>query len=314
MSAVPSPAPLRKAVKLARLGIDLSARTGLFFPWADTLPYAAEGHAECVGGGDHAAPATDCTCGFYAAYDADGLMTLLQPSHGALAGAALLSVELGGVEIAGPQAVRAEQQRVLGAQIMPLCPLCDAAQPSSAPPGLYAWTTGGSATHRWVVPLCESHAQLSRDIRRLSLGDVAGMLGTEVTWASTELAWSFLDWRDTQLAAGEARGPLASDRTLGQLRMGQVGFTTTDALRVHDGELHVDLASPALQREQGGAYVPILRRVDLRHQLVLTAANAEAIETALLQPRRLNRAVRMAPLQHVTGLRHSTRLSQIVGR
>ncbi len=312
MSALPSPAPLRKAVKLARLGIDLSARSGLFFPWIDTLPYAAEGYAECAEGGDHQAPATDCTCGFYAAYDADGLMTLLQPDHAALAGAALLTVELGGVEIAGPQAVRAEQQRVLGAQIMPLCPLCDGPQRSTELPGLYAWRTGGSDTHRWVVPLCESHAALSRDIHRLSLGDVAGMVGTEVTWAPRELVELFCDWRDVQLAAGQARGPLASDRTLGQLRMGQVGFTTTDALRVHDGRLRVDLGAPALQREQGGAYVPILRRVDLALELVLTSGNVEAIEDAIFQHRELPPAARLKPLAYATGLRHAARLTRVI--
>jgi hypothetical protein len=311
MTALPTPAPLRQAVKFARLGIDLSARTGLFFPWVDTLPYTAEGHAECAHGGDHQAPDADCTCGFYAAYDAEGLLTLLQPGHAALAGAALLSVELGGVEIAGPQAVRAEQQRVLGAAIMPLCPLCDSARPSASRPGLYA-LAGGSGGYRWVVPLCDSHAQLSTGAHRLTLGEVAGLLGTEVTWASSDVAWSFLDWRDAQLAAGQKRGPLAADRTLAQLRMGQVGFTTTDALRVQDGQLHLDLAAPALQREQGGAYVPILRRVDLSHEIVITADNAAAIEAALFQPRALAAATRVVPIEHATGWRHSSRLAQVV--
>jgi hypothetical protein len=314
MSALPAPAPLRPAVKLARIAVDLDARTGAFSPWADTLTYTAEAHAECALGRSHTVPHLGCTCGFYAAYDVEGLLTLLQPDHAMLAGSALLDVELGGVELAGPFGVRAAEQRVLGAALVPFCMACD--QPDlESPPELYATRSarlpGGP---HWVVPLCASHAALTRDAVPVTLGDVAGMLGTEVTWASAEQALLFLDWRDERLAAGEVRGPLAAWRTLGQLRMGQIGFTTAEALRVGDGRVHLDLTAPALQREQGGAYLPILRRVDLAYELVITTGNAEAAEAALLDPRPLAPATSVRRLAHASGLRHAPRLRELFAR
>ena len=310
------PAAPRQAVKFARIVVNLQRREGMFLPWADTLPYRAEARAECARGGLHAPPAEDCSCGFYAQYSVPELMTLLQPAYEHVAASARLDVELGGVELAGPQGMRAAEQRVLGAVVMPCCALCDeSSDPDDGRPLLY-----GQA-HRWgdelvhlVLPLCAAHALLDDTLVPLTLAEVAGLLGTEVTWATDELALRLLGWRDALLADGQRRGPLLSGRRVGELRMGQVGFTTTDALRFEDGRLVVDGAAPALQREMGAAFVPVQRDVDLSLHVILTADNAVAVEQALCQPRLLPHGGKTSRVGRVRGLRHAPQMREVMAR
>lgn len=299
-------AEARRAVKFASLAVDPRVGDGVFLPWASPVPYQAEARAVCGHGQDHAAPDPGCECGFYAAHDLRSLLDLLRPTIHDIAGSAMLDVELGGLELAGPRGARSAEQRVLGAEVIRWCPDCgedDTAR--RGPARLYGTGTmvAGRTMHA-LVTRCDAHLG-SAALQTYSLADVAGLLRTELTWATDEVVGRVLDARRAALTRGQLRGPLLPTRRIGQLRMGQVGFTVVDSLRLDsDGRLWVDVDAPASQRRHGCAVVAIHRRVDLHLELVVRPAVAARLDAALTRRRLPALGRREHPLRHVDGLRH----------
>ena len=301
---------LRPAVKLAGIVLDLDRAGGFFLPWREPQQ-RAEAFAVCQSGWDHDAPGADCDCGFRGVDDAATLLDLLTPSLEDLAGAAVLDVELGGVVVAdGDDSYRAATQRVLGAAILRWCPACLRAETTrNGAPSLYAVSHGSA----WrLAVLCEAHVA-GLDALPLSLGDVAGLVGTEVTWASSEVAEG-LRWRiESRWSAPQLRGPLALDRHVAHLRMGQLGFVQPSAVRVDfDGVLWVDLRAPAPQRPHGSAVVPVKRPVGFGLEVVATTAAVRRLDARLARARPRLADANEERVSVVRGLRHLPCLAEVL--
>lgn len=303
------PLAVSRGVKLAGVTVDLSRGAGEFRAWAVGAGYRAEARAECLNGVGHRVPHLSCTCGFYAARTVPTLLDLLQPTAASLAGAALLDVELGGLELVGPMGVRAEQQRVLGAHLLRWCARCDSdyAVPDG-PPRLYGLAAPGIGGQLAVTPLCDAHAVDGSP--RLSLADVAGLVRTEVSWASDAVTDGFFDHRAHVFAVGQVRGPRSAGRRIRQLRMGQVGFVAPAAVAVGPGGVLVDSSAVAPQRPDTVSKVAVQRRIDLGLELVVTRGNARAME-AVLGETSTAPGASWLPVK-VRGLRHSRRLAAAV--
>jgi hypothetical protein len=159
--------------------------------------YRAEDRARCARRGC-AAPGLDCECGFYAFKRRADALDLLRETllANGLRHKALLTVELEGTVLQYEKGYRAERQRVLGVQLERICAVCRvhghgstatvlaASRQFRLPtygrlPGVGA---AGPATAGWwpVRPVCAEHVP----DRSVVLGpsDLAGLLGTEVTW------------------------------------------------------------------------------------------------------------------------------------
>ncbi|QBI21029.1 hypothetical protein ER308_16585 [Egibacter rhizosphaerae] len=312
----------RAGVKFASLAVDLKVGEGLFVPWGQTTPYRAEQHAVCTLRGRHAVPDPECSCGFYATDTPTQLLDLLRPSVSALAGMALLDAEFGGVELAGPDGIRAAEQRVLGAAVLAWCPLCPLDEDLPAPPaGLFAADTRLPRGLLQVVALCEGHAALSADARELSLADVSGLLRTEVTWASRAVHEGLLGHMERRWLTRPRRGPVLADREVRHLRMGLVGFVAMSALRLDPvrGELWIDATAPAPQRALRDDAVAIKKRVGPGYQLLVPTDRTAHVDQQLhhhqqqQQDETTPRSPREQRIERVWGLRRMPRLARTLG-
>lgn len=275
----------RQVAKLAHIAVSLDRDKGFFLPWVVGVPYRAEQHAVCGHGHRHPVPDPGCSCGFYAANNVETLFDLLEPTIEHLAGAALLDAEFGGVELAGPDGVRAAQQRVLAAGLFRWCRPC-AAQDRipDGPPALY---TPPSAPYgrdqRTVQVLCDRHAAGATDAREITFADLSGLLRTEVRWASASVHEGFLARHERRLFDFSERAPLLPDRRAGELRMGQRGFLSGSAVRFDapSRTLRVDLDARAPQRPLYRPFVALKRTVHLGWELRIPAEHAEELDACL---------------------------------
>ena len=287
-------AGLRRAKKLAGLVVDARLRRGAFVPLHAGGVYGAYAVAECRAGRRHVPPFEDCACGFYAGRSLTQTLQLVQPTLERLARLALLDVELGGLELAGPRGLRAEQQRVLGAHPLPWCALCVAADPegrtASTQRGVRLYAVGQDAV-RDVVPLCETHAELAMADATLTLGDAAGLLGTAVTWAPGDVRRRILRYFDRHLIEQGRHDLVVAHRPLTQLRMGQLGFVEPDAVRPRRRRPAVaacrrpDAAAARRRRRRPRAPAPRPGRRDRSHCRRRPSAGCTARRRAPATPR-----------------------------
>ncbi len=157
--------------------------------------YKAEDHARCAIRGC-AAPGIDCECGFYAFKDRAEAIDLLRATVACngLRDKALLTVDLEGSVLEYERGYRGERQRVLSVQLERDCARCRdegigrratciaAAREFRIAPFLryiapVANTTAGKLP---IKPVCERHVPPHAIV--LGLPELAGLLGTEVTW------------------------------------------------------------------------------------------------------------------------------------
>jgi hypothetical protein len=143
-----------------------------------------------------APPGLDCDCGFYAFRSRAEALDLLRQTLACngLRDKALLSVEVEGSVLQYERGYRAERQRVLGVQLERLCGTCRehgigrvatrlAASWSYRLPTFARFTGAGSSVASGLLPVrpvCDDHVPAHG--RVLGLGDLAGLLGTEVSW------------------------------------------------------------------------------------------------------------------------------------
>jgi hypothetical protein len=311
MSTIDHPAQPLRATSLARLAVDPAAGDGLFLPWGSDVAHFAEAHAVCIRGEDHAAPASGCDCGFAGAYDVASLLDLIEPTPADLAGAAMLDVELRGPRwFDGEEMARAAEQHVMGAAVVRWCAECQPEDIAAhGPARLYGLDrTVGLRHMQGLVTRCEAHLGTA-GLQAFNLADAAGLLRTEVTWAPDEVVGALLDRRRARLLAGQRRGPILGERRVAQLRMGQVGYTTLDSLRL-DGQarLWVDLDGPAPQRSVGAAVVAVHQPVGRGLELVVARNAATRIDAAIgrVRPPILGR--REARIVRIEGMEHLPRL------
>lgn len=142
-------------------------------------------------------PSADCSCGFYAFADVgDAVDVGARLSRHPVRSHALLQVELSGNVLAFERGFRGARQRVLRVDVDRACHRCARKGVERVAVGLgadrrdrrrqlfcdvrpraFSSLPVGSAP---VRPLCGPH--LARASRRLTPGDLAGLLGTEVGW------------------------------------------------------------------------------------------------------------------------------------
>ncbi|HVL98225.1 MAG TPA: hypothetical protein VM324_02920 [Egibacteraceae bacterium] len=296
----------RRATTVAELAVDPAAGDGLFLPWGGRLPHFAEARAVCGRGESHAAPGAECDCGFTGAYDAVSLLDLIEPTIGELAGSAMLDLELTGTLRIDQSWTRAAEQRVMGGGVIRWCRRCRPGDVvAHGPARLYgAERTVGLRRMQGVVTRCDAHTD-GATLTGYSLADLAGLLRTELTWAPEEVIAALVDRRRARLVLGQRRGPALGMRRIGQLRMGQVGFTSLDSLRLDgDGRLWVDVDGPAPQRALGDVLVPVHRAVDLAFELIVPVTAAERIDAAVGRPRPPLLGRREAEVRRIEGMEH----------
>lgn len=157
-------------------------RLGRFAGLSVGAPYTAHDRAHCFRercpvDGNHPAPHPRGSCGFYGSTG--------DPLEWMLPEAALLDVELFGRVIRHERGWRAEGQRVLGARFVHGCAAC--LRPTADPVLVTAPApvdTGGLL----VSPRCPRCARVWRAPtwgEVLEPAELAGLLGTEVTWLDT---------------------------------------------------------------------------------------------------------------------------------
>jgi hypothetical protein len=282
----------------------------LFLPWGGQLPHFAEARAVCGRGEGHAAPGESCDCGFTGSYDVVSLLDLIEPTIGDLAGSALLDLELTGRLRTEASTTRAAEQHVLGGGVIRWCAQC---RPEDVavygPARLYGTArTVGLRPMQGVIARCDAHVE-NAELTGYTLADLAGLLCTELSWAPDDVVAALLDRRRARLVLGQRRGPILGLRRVGQLRMGQTGFTTLDSLRLDcDGRLWIDLDGPAPQRALGDTLVPVHRAVDLGFELVVPVNVAERIDAVLGQPRPPLLGRREGEVRRIEGMEHLPRL------
>ncbi len=156
--------------------------------------YEADDEASCVRG--CTPPALGCTCGFYALKRRDEALDLLRETLAAngLRHKALLTVDLDGEVLEYERGYRGEHQRVMGVEFERVCARCaDLGRPRLATTlaaarsfrlSPFARTLGAPpspATRMLPVrPVCDDHVPDGAVV--LTLGDLAGLLSTEVSW------------------------------------------------------------------------------------------------------------------------------------
>jgi hypothetical protein len=309
------PTTSRRGTSIAELAVDPRAGDGLFLPRAG-VPHFAEARAVCTVGRGHAVPDPSCGCGFASADDVATLLDLIEPTVRDLAGAALLDVELTGRRWTDGRTTRAAEQHVLGGGVIRWCPACGPDDLAAhGPARLYGRErTVGLRRMHGVVARCDAHAEPA-GLAAYTLADLAGLLGTELTWAPDEVVAALLDRRRARLVLGQRRGPVLGTRRVGQLRMGQVGFATLDGLRLDGtGRLWVDLDGPAPQRPLGEGSVPLHRTVDLGFELVVPRPAAHRIDAALGRPRPPLLGRREVEVRRIAGMEHLPRLVAVWAR
>jgi hypothetical protein len=191
MSPSPRPAPKghlprrrsSKPPRVEKVGLVLLSedrRRARFAGLSVNQPYAAEDRARCRTErcpveGEHAPPHVAGTCGFHGTSD-DPLGWMLPET-------ALLDVELYGRIIRHERGWRAASQRVLGAQFIRGCMSCYQADPEAV-----LVTIPAPVVERALLvgPRCRRCAAVWRwpdNGGQIAVPDLAGMLGTEVSWA-----------------------------------------------------------------------------------------------------------------------------------
>lgn len=209
--------PPRRTVSLAAMRLHPQGLAGFFEPWAGP-DFATEDIALCGRAEDHDAPGAECDCGFRAADDPQSLLDLINPPLEALAGAALLDVELGGIVLPLGPGFRGSSQRVLGAKVLRWCRGClRSDQVARSTVELHAEERSG-----WlrVVGLCEEHAGRRPHALAVTPAEVADFLRTPVAWADPQLAAAVLLQLERRYASPQLVGPLAAERRVASLRMG----------------------------------------------------------------------------------------------
>jgi hypothetical protein len=165
--------------------------------WGITVgrAYRVEDRARCEVRGCEP-PALDCDCGFYAykhRADALDLLRYTLACNG-LRDKALLAVELDGTVLEYERGYRAERQQVMGVQVERVCGSCRdrgvgrratglAASYDYRMPALARLTGTGSAAASGLLPVravCDAHAPDRGHV--FGIAELAGLLGTEVTW------------------------------------------------------------------------------------------------------------------------------------
>jgi hypothetical protein len=157
--------------------------------------YKAEDRARCAIRGCRA-PGLDCECGFYAFKDRAEAVELLRATVACngLRDKALLTVDLEGSVLEYERGYRGERQRVLGVQLERNCARCRdegvgrratclaaARQFRVAPFVRYLTPVAGATSGMLPVrPVCDHHVPERAVV--LGLPELAGLLGTEVTW------------------------------------------------------------------------------------------------------------------------------------
>jgi hypothetical protein len=162
---------------------------GWFAGLSVTLPYHAEDEARCLrercpAAGSHHAPHPEGTCGFHGTTD-DPLAWMVPEG-------VLLDVELYGRVIRHERGWRASGQRVLGAQFVRGCIECR--QPTEEPV-LTAVSAPFDENRLIVVPRCRRCAAVWRspsNADSISPATLAGLLGTEVSWAPQHVSAAVL--------------------------------------------------------------------------------------------------------------------------
>lgn len=165
--------------KVAWTLLDSSRRVGRFAGFSVGAGYRAEDCARCVRErcpvqDNHPAPHLGGTCGFYGATG--------DPLDWMMPQAALLDVELYGRVVRHESGWRAGRQRVLGARFARGCVDCLAADPRSA---LVTRPDPLGSRRLLVAPRCARCLPVWRspsDGEEVALADLAGLLGTEVSW------------------------------------------------------------------------------------------------------------------------------------
>lgn len=302
--------PPRRTVSLAAMRLHSTGFAGFFEPWAGPA-FASEDIALCGRADDHDAPGADCTCGFRAADDAQNLLDLINPPMEALAGAALLDVELGGIVLPMGSGFRGSSQRVLRAGVLRWCRTCLTRDKASAtPPQLY-----GIERSDWlnVVGLCDEHALRLSHAIALSPDDVADHLHAPVRWADPKLAESIRIHLEQRWALPQLAGPLAYERRVSSLRMGQLGFVPPAALRLDArGMLRLRSDAPAPQRPTATAIVPVRRTVALNLEMVATTPEVQRLDAQFARTKPPLLGVREEHVATIRGLRHLPRLAAAV--
>ena len=302
--------PLRRTVSLAQMRLHSTGFAGFFQPWAGPT-FASEDIALCGRAEDHDAPGADCNCGFRAADDPHNLLDLINPPMDALAGAALLDVELGGIVLPMGPGFRGSSQRVVRAGVLRWCRTClvrDRA--SESPPQLY-----GIHRSDWlnVVALCDEHAMRLSHRVALTPAEVADHLRAPVVWAGPRLAESVRLHLERRWAMPQLVGPPASERRVSSLRMGQLGFVPAPALRLDGrGMLRLRSDAPAPQRPMGEAVIPVRRTVDLHLEMLATTPEVHRLDARLALSRPPLLGVREEHVARIRGLRHLPRLASVV--
>jgi hypothetical protein len=157
--------------------------------------YKAEDRAHCANRGCEP-PGLDCACGFYAFTSRAEAVELLRETLACngLRDKALLTVELDGTVLQYERGYRGERQRVLGVQFERQCAGCRregvgrpathlAADSAFRLPTIARYVSPSVAASRGLLPVrpvCDEHLPMGAVV--LGLPEVAGLLGTEVTW------------------------------------------------------------------------------------------------------------------------------------
>lgn len=304
--------PPRRTVSLASMQLHPTGAAGFFEPWAGPA-FANDDIALCPHAEDHDAPGADCDCGFRAADDTQNLLDLINPPLEALAGAAILDVELGGIVLPMGSGFRGSSQRVLGASVLRWCGPClrNDSHPST-PPDLHGIQEDG-----WVhvVGRCDEHAAQLRSSVALTPDDVADHLHAPVAWADPAVADAVQAQLERRWVCPQLVGPLEAQRLVGQLRMGHLGFVSAAALRLDSqGTLWLDRDAPAAQRPVGPAFLPVRRTVDLGVELIVNPPRVARLDARLARPRPPLLERREEPVARIRGLRHLPRLAAAVRR
>jgi hypothetical protein len=165
--------------------------------WGITVggSYRTDDRARCVRRGCEP-PALDCDCGFYVFKQRAEALDLLRRTLACngLRDKALLSVEVDGTVLEYARGYRAEQQRVMGVQLERVCGTCrdeGVGRPATRLAAAWAYrmptfarfTGAGSAMASGMLPvrpICDAHVPERGQV--LGIAELAGLLGTEVTW------------------------------------------------------------------------------------------------------------------------------------
>ena len=181
------------------------------------LVYGAYDRAHCLRErcpvvGNHPAPHPRGTCGFYGSTG--------DPLGWMMPEAALLDVELFGRVIRHERGWRAGRQRVLGAAFVRGCMACGR---FVRRPLLVTVPAPMDTRSLLVAPRCDRCARIWRSPRhgeRMTPGEVAGLLGTEVGWLDEACSRRVLERAATsdrsrgRASPGTAGGSPLPDRTL----------------------------------------------------------------------------------------------------